>query len=60
MAIGDNTRSTLRTSGDDIYREAARFKKNTSVGLDLWALIDIAQCYLDDLDKLALLLMEWF
>ena len=33
--------------------------KTTPIGLDLWATYDIAMCDKSDLDRLAMLLMEW-
>ena len=45
--------------GLKIAETANSFKKNTSVGLDLWAIKEIGQCDTEDLDKPAVLLREW-
>lgn len=47
------------TSGLRIAETTNSFKKNTSVGLDLWAIKELGQCATEDLDKLAGLLREW-
>ena len=49
----------MLTSGKRIAETANSFKKNTSVGLELWAIKEFGQCAPEDLDKLAELLMEW-
>ena len=41
-ALAEGKRSTLRVIGDHLCRAAGRFKKNTSTGLDLWALLELA------------------
>ena len=46
------------TDGRKIAATAGKFKKNTSVGLDLWAIKEITQCDHEDLDKLAGLYRE--
>ena len=47
------------TDGRKIAAIAGKFKKHISVGLDLWAIKEIAQCIHEDLDKLAGLFREW-
>ena len=49
----------ILTTGRKIAETAGKFKKNTSVGLDLWAIKEIAQCDQEDLDKLAGLLEKY-
>ena len=58
-AFAEGTRSTLRATGDHLSDAAGRFKKSTSTGLDLWALAELAMCDKEDLDRLAILIMEW-
>ena len=55
----EGARGALITSGRRIAETANNFKKNTSVGLDLWAIKEFGQCAPEDLDRLAELLMEW-
>lgn len=54
----EGTHGAIFTSGLRIAETANRFKKNTSVGLDLWAIKEMGQCATEDLDKLADLLRE--
>ena len=46
-------------TGKKIAEACSSFKKKTSVGLDLWALAELAECNTADLDRLGLLMMEW-
>ena len=46
------------TCGKRKAERAAKFKPKTSVGLDLWAIKELCQCMLEDLDRLAEPLME--
>ena len=55
----EGAKGAMITSGKRIAGTANSLKKNTSVGLDLWAIKEFGQCAPDDLDKLAELLMEW-
>ena len=55
----EGPRGAIFTPGLRIAETANRFKKNTSVGLDLWAIKEIGQCDMEDLDKLAVLMREW-
>ena len=58
-AEAEGAKGALITSGKRLAETASSFKKNTSVGLDLWAIKEFCQCAPEDLDKLAELLMEW-
>ena len=51
--------STMAACGETIRQVSSTFKKSTSIGLDLWAFSELALCGLEDLDKLALLHMNW-
>ena len=53
------TEGATLTDRRKIAATAGKFKKNTSVWLDLWAIKEIAQCNHEDLDKLAGLYREW-
>ena len=54
-----NTRQRLIDYiGRRIAEEAAKFKPKTSAGLDIWAMKGFCQCMVEDLDRLADLLME--
>ena len=55
----EGAKGAIFTTGVKIVETANSFKKNTSVGLDLWAIKEIGQCAPEDLDKLAELLREW-
>ena len=59
-AKDEGAKGAIFTTGLRIVETASSFKKNTSVGLDLWAIKEIRQCATEDLDKLvAELLREW-
>ena len=58
-AKANGAEGTILTNGRKIAETAGKFKKNTSVGLGIWAIKEIAQCDHEDLDKLAGLYREW-
>ena len=57
LAIGGKNRGRSQGLGSDLKRVAAVFKRNISIGLDIWALLELAQCEGEDMDRLALLMM---
>ena len=59
QAKAGGEKSTLVATGRNIANACGSFKKKTSVGLDLWALAELAECDLEDLDRLGRLMMEW-
>ena len=57
-AKAEGAEGAIFTTGQKNAETAGSFNKNTSVGLDLGAIKELAQCNVEDLDRLAKLFIE--